>query len=153
LFDGVIDTRLPATEHVLAGVIGGQAIAYPFRELRSAGVINDTVGGVNVVALWQNGAVSALDQALIDDSRPVGMAALYNRDLEGPDGQTLTFIRDAQGVIRDEQTQSTWNVFGIAIEGSLQGKELVREVANPHFWFAWAAFRPETTIYGQAAAK
>ncbi|MFN7208811.1 MAG: hypothetical protein ACK4P1_00265 [Aggregatilineales bacterium] len=26
---------------------------------------------------------------------------------------------------------------------------LLRAFANPHFWFAWAAFQPQTRIYGQ----
>jgi hypothetical protein len=148
LFDGTLDPRLPATEHVLAGTIGGQAIAYPFSSLRTAGVINDTVAGVTVVAFWQDGTVSALDKASIDASRPIGTAALFNRTL---DGRVLTFSRNAQGDLRDEQTQSRWNVFGIAVEGDLTGKALTREFAAPHFWFAWAAFRPETTVYGLSA--
>ncbi|MBK8035358.1 MAG: DUF3179 domain-containing protein [Chloroflexi bacterium] len=48
----------------------------------------------------------------------------------------------------DDQTGSTWNVFGTAVEGTLSGSQLRQELAFPHFWFAWAAFRPETTVYG-----
>jgi hypothetical protein len=113
--------------------------------LADMGVINDTVGGQDVVALWQPGAASALDQSRIDDSRDVGMAALYSRDL---DGQTLTFALDADGTIRDEQTGSAWNVFGTALDGALAGSQLQQIIAGTHFWFAWAAFQPETAVYG-----
>jgi hypothetical protein len=145
LFQGELDERLPATGRVLAGEIGGKAVAYPFAILAEERVINDTVGGSDVVALWQPGAASALDQSSIDDSRDVGMAALYHRNL---DGQVLTFQVDENGIIRDDQTGSTWNIFGTAVAGALRGNQLQQAFAFPHFWFAWAAFEPETRIYG-----
>jgi hypothetical protein len=145
LFDGDLDSRLFATERVLGVVLGGEAVAYPFPALAEAQVINDTISDFDVVAFWQPGAASALDQSVIDVSRDVGMAALYDRAL---DGQTLTFALDASGAIVDEQTGSTWNVFGTAISGELAGTQLQQRLAFPHFWFAWAAFRPATTIWG-----
>jgi hypothetical protein len=146
LFQGTPDPRLFPVERVLGTVLGGEAVAYPFRLLAENIVINDTVGGIDVVAFWQPGAASALDGFDIDSSRDVGMAALYSREL---DDQTLTFSADSAGAIRDDQTDSLWNVFGTAIEGPLMGSQLRQELAFPHFWFAWAAFRPATLVYGQ----
>lgn len=143
LFTGELDTRLPATERVLAGVIGGEPIAYPFTILSVMKVINDGVGGKSVVAFWQSGATSALDDSNIDASRDVGMAMLFNATL---DDVTYTFRYD-RGQILDDQTNSVWNVFGTAIEGELAGAQLRQELAAPHFWFAWAAFKPDTRIY------
>ncbi|MBK8035359.1 MAG: DUF3179 domain-containing protein [Chloroflexi bacterium] len=97
LFRGELDERLFATERVLGALIGGEAVAYPFPMLAEAIVINDTISGRAVVAFWQPGATSALDQSSIDASRDVGMAALYRREL---DGQTLTFSADAAGAIQ-----------------------------------------------------
>lgn len=148
LFAGTPDPRLPPTERVLAGLVGGEPVAYPFSVLADTGVVNDTVGGQDVVAFWQPGAASALDLSVIDASRDVGMAALYSREL---DGQTLTFTLEADGAIRDEQTGSTWNVFGTALAGELAGSQLRQIVAGAHFWFAWAAFQPATGVYGLAA--
>jgi len=145
LFEGDIDNRLPPTERVLAGMIGGQPMAYPFSALAEVGVINDIVNDRNVVAIWQPGATAALDRRSIDESRDVGMAALYNREL---DGRVLTFFIDGDGNVRDEQTNTIWNVFGTAIEGELAGSQLRQINGAPHFWFAWAAFQPETFIYG-----
>ena len=145
LFTGEADMRLFPVERVLGTLIGGEAVAYPFPTLAAARVINDTVGGQAVVALWQPGATSALDQANIDSSRDVGMAALYSREL---DGQTLTFTLNDASEIVDEETGSVWNVFGTALSGELAGTQLRQQLAFPHFWFAWAAFRPETAIYG-----
>jgi hypothetical protein len=144
LFRGELDERLPATSRVLAGVIDDVPMAYPFEALAEEQVVNDTLGEREVVAFWQPGATSALDQSDIDESRDVGMATLYRRTV---DDETLDFYVDDQGVIRDEQTESAWNVFGIATEGELEGTQLRQELAGAHFWFAWAAFQPETEIY------
>ena len=145
LFAGEPDTRNFPTSRVLAGVISGQPMAYPFDLLAEERVINDMIGEKDVVAFWQPGATSALDGQSINDSRDTGMAALFNRDL---DGTLLTFSIDGDGVITDDQTGSTWNIFGVATDGELAGSQLTQEIANPHFWFAWAAFQPETLIYG-----
>ncbi len=45
LFSGNVDPRLPPLERVLTIEIAGEAIAYPFSDLRHAPVINDVVGG------------------------------------------------------------------------------------------------------------
>ncbi len=145
LFVGDLDDRLFPTERVLAGIVGGQPVAYPFSVLAEERVINDTVGGQAVVAFWQPGAASALDLSRIDDSQDVGMAALFSRKL---DDQTLSFYLDDHGLIRDTQTESQWNVFGTTVAGELAGQQLRQVLAAPHFWFAWATFRPETIVYG-----
>jgi hypothetical protein len=145
LFDGTPDKRLPAMSHVLGAWVAGQAVAYPFDVLSKQRVINDTVTGVAVVAVWQPGVVSALDAASIDQSRDIGTAALYDRTL---DRQVLTFRIDEQGIIRDEQTSSGWDVFGHSTDGKMANQQLKREISGPYFWFAWAAFRPETSVYG-----
>ena len=150
LFRGELDERLFATERVLAGTIDDQPIAYPFEVLSEEVVINDVVGNREVVAFWQPGKASALDRSSIDDSRDVGMAALYRRTV---DDTLLTFTVDADGNIVDEETGSTWNVFGTAIAGELEGTQLRQELAAPHFWFAWAAFQPETLVYGLDEAE
>lgn len=144
LFTGVLDTRIAATARVLGANVNDISVAYPFATLENELVINDTFADTDVVAFWQPGNVSALDNAFIDDSRDVGMAALFKRSLNG---QVLTFSA-SDGAIVDDQTGSTWNVFGTAIDGDLAGSQLQQVNAFPHFWFAWAAFYPETEIYG-----
>ena len=146
LFTGIPDNRLFATARILGAEINDVTVAYPFETLAEQNLINDTLADVDVVALWQSGAVSALDSAEIANSRDVGMAGLFERNL---DGQTLTFSVN-NGAIVDDQTGSTWNVFGTATDGELAGSQLTQINAFPHFWFAWAAFHPETTVYGFA---
>ena len=144
LFSGETDSRLFATERVLGVDLAGIQVAYSFSTLSETTVINDRIGDVDVVVFWQPGAFSALDAASIDQSRDVGMAALFDR---GVDGQALDF-QAGDGAIIDEQTGSSWNVFGSATSGELAGAQLQPINAFPHFWFAWAAFYPDTTLYG-----
>ncbi len=144
LFAGTPDERLFPTERVLGIFLNDTPVAYPFETLAEVGVINDTIGETDVVAFWQPGAASALDGADIDSSRDVGMAGLFEREL---DGEILSFVL-VDGAIQDEQTGSTWNIFGTAVDGPLAGSQLRQLNAFPHFWFSWAAFYPETVIYG-----
>ena len=148
LFGGKLDDRLPAMARVLAVEIDGTAAAYPFDLLRRKLVVNDNVAGTNIVALWQGGVVSALDEAVIDASRDVGMALMFDRRLDT--GETLSFYVD-EGGFMDEETGSRWNFFGEAIAGPLTGVKLRQLHAFPHFWFAWAAFYPDTILYGVGA--
>lgn len=145
MYNGTLDTRLLATERVLAGNINGQLIAYPFSVLQKVYVLNDQIGNLNVVVFWQRGANSTQDQADINESKDVGMAMLFSRMVGG---RILTFYY-ANGHILDEQTQSQWNILGQAMTGDLQGKQLVPYNAYPYFWFAWSANYPNSDIYGQ----
>lgn len=152
LFNKAPDARRRATERVLAGIIEGQAFAIPFAELEKSGVIQPEIAGVAtpLVAFWQAGNASAMDRSIIDDSRDVGMAILYERELAG---QTLNFRRDETGNFVDEETGSRWNIFGEAVAGALAGQRLRQRIAAPHFWFAWAAFQPDTWLYPAEAAE
>jgi len=62
------------------------------------------------------------------------------------DGQLLTF-HFADGKILDEQTNSEWNILGQVILGELMGKQLSPVISINHFWFSWAALRPETKVF------
>ncbi len=147
LFSGELDERLPALERVLGLELAEDEtfVAYSFSALSEVQVVNDTVAGRELVVFWQAGAVSALDAGQIDQSRDVGVAVLFERTL---DGEVLSFSLTDEGQFQDDQTGSTWNVFGEALDGELVGSQLDQVIAAPHFWFAWAAFHPDTTVYG-----
>jgi hypothetical protein len=135
--------RLPPVARVLTIDLNGEAVVYPYEALQEKRVINDSVGGEEVVVLWREGTASALDQATVAGGRDVGTASAYSREL---DGRTLTFA-SAGKQIADRETGSTWDVLGRAIDGPLAGQVLTPVVANNHFWFSWAAFKPETRLY------
>ncbi len=135
--------QLPAMARVLAVELNGEAVAFPYQELETAGIVNEAVGGQPIVVFWQPGAVSALDQDAIAEGRPVGSASAYLRRLGD---QILTFATDGE-TITDQETGSRWDSLGRAVEGELTGAALTPVVSINHFWFSWAAFKPETRIY------
>ena len=136
------DTLLPMAR-VLTVDLVQEAVAYPYDELAASFVIDDTVAGQPITVFWQPGTASALDTGTIATGRDVGTGAAFSREL---DGRVLDFEWQGE-TIRDRQTASTWNLLGTATAGTLQGRKLAPVVSINHFWFSWAAFRPETRVY------
>ena len=150
LFRGEVDPRLDsAVDHVLAAIIGDSAKAYPFEILRQEGAVNDEIGDTPVVVFYQRGVASALGDSRIDSARDIGTAGMYQSTF---DGEVLHFAAGDDGAFTDDATGSTWNAFGEATAGELKGSQLNWVHAFPHFWFAWAAFHPETEVYGLASS-
>ncbi len=135
--------RLPPMARVVTVDQGGEAVAYPYTALETQRVVNDNVGGKPVVVFWTGGTASALDSPSVAGGRDVGSAAVYSTEL---DGQRLTFRTDGERII-DAETGSEWGLLGRAVSGKLAGRQLTPIVSVNHFWFSWAAFKPETRIY------
>lgn len=135
--------ELPPVARVLTIDLNGEAAAYSYDVLQKVNVVNDTVGGIDVVVMWAAGTASALDTGTVGGGRDVGAANAFARELNG---QTLTFAFDVSQIV-DDETGSEWNVLGYALDGPLAGEQLTPMVAVNHFWFSWAAFKPETRIY------
>ncbi len=134
---------LPPMARVLTVDLNGEAVAYPYDVLEQAGVVNDVVGGQPVAVFWQSGVASALDSGSIAQGRDIGSAAAFTPVV---DGRQLTFANQ-RGRIVDAETGSVWNLLGQAVDGELVGQQLASVVGVNHFWFSWAAFKPETRIY------
>ena len=100
----------------------------------------------------------------LDDGQPVRV--IDERDEKGPivvfwnsayesamayrtllNGTRLTFQARGDAIV-DAETGSRWRVDGLAITGTLAGQRLepVTE-AYVAFWFAWAAFHPQTRVW------
>ena len=67
------------------------------------------------------------------------------------DGQALSFMSSNEsagdgGNFVDEETGSTWNIQGLAVGGPLEGHQLERVEHLDTFWFALAAFEPDTRV-------
>jgi hypothetical protein len=150
LFRGEIDGRLAAVERVVTVSLepstgSGQAVdvAYPLTTLSELGVINDSQGGRDLVVFHTSGTSSALGAGTIAEAEDVGATGVFDPVL---DDQKLTFERDGDTIV-DAETGSTWNILGQAIDGPLAGEQLEPIVHADHFWFSWAAFKPDTIIY------
>ena len=142
LFGGDVDPRLPPLERVLTIDIGGDAVAYTFSDLRVTPVINDVIGGRDVAVFYAGGTLSPFAGTAAVPRRSVGSTGVFD---PVADGVSLTFA-ESEGVIIDEQTGSAWSILGEALTGPLTGTKLEPIVHGNHFWFAWAAFRPDTTV-------
>jgi hypothetical protein len=150
LFRGEPDPRLPAKARVVGVQVGTDVVAFPYallREEASGGwaTVSATVGRRPVVVFWKEGAVSAVDQATISESRRVGSTGVFDPRL---DDNTLTFAGTPAGPV-DDQTGSTWDIFGRAVSGPLEGRSLDMVLSIESFWFDWAAFHPDTKIHGR----
>jgi hypothetical protein len=142
LFRGAVDRRRPPKERVVGVLLGDVARAYPWPVLAQRGVVHDALGPEDLVIFYRPGALSALDDDEIAQSRAIGATAVFSRILSG---KRLTFEPAPEG-FRDRETGTVWNILGRGLAGALAGQRL-RPV--PHvdaFWFAWAAFHPSTSV-------
>lgn len=128
----ISDDRLPSKTFII-GVADdeGNAIAYPFSELRQQSLVNDTLGDRGVLVIFIPDAATGL---------------AYDRQVEG---QTLTFTYNSDGgTMIDNETGTIWDAWqGIAVEGELEGQILRRIHSTRSFWFGWKDWYPETAIF------
>ena len=143
LFRGEADARLEPAERVVTVAINGVDVAYPLSILSEVSVIADTQGGQDVVVFHTGGTASALGARVIAEAEDVGATGVFDPNV---DGQKLTFTSDGDNFV-DAETGSTWNILGQAIDGTFAGQQLSPIVHANHFWFSWAAFKPDTIIY------
>jgi hypothetical protein len=139
LYEGDLDGRLPPVERVVAIQLEEIDVAYPFTALSETRVVNDEIAGTPLVVFWKGGTRTTFGNS----DRDVGSAGVFLRKLGD---QVLTFKAEEDG-FRDDQTGSLWNIIGEAVDGPLAGQRLESIVAGEHFWFAWAAFRPDTIVW------
>lgn len=147
LFRGPADGRLPPKARVAAVAAESDPVAYPFDALNDLRVVNDAIADRPVVVFWTPGTRSALDTSAIAAGRDVGAVTIFERTV---DGRVLTFEPQGDTFV-DVETGTTWNLFGTAIEGELAGARLTPVAHEDTLWFAWAAFRPDTRVYGLEA--
>jgi hypothetical protein len=146
LFSDPIDRRLPATERVVGLATEDETKAYAFSAVAEVGAINDDFDGRPVVIFHKPGTASALDGSEISTSKDVGSVGVFDRRA---DGQLLTFDLDETGNFVDNETGTRWSILGQGVEGPLAGEQLEAILHFDHFWFAWAAFFPDTGLYGE----
>ena len=126
-----LDTRLPARETVAGLEAGGESVAYPFSALRAARVVNDRVGGLPVVIVHQPSS----DTTTAFDSRAKGKVLTF--EAANAEASSVT----------DRETRSTWNAYGLCVDGPLKGAQLKQVILVPQFWFAWSQFHQGTRVF------
>jgi hypothetical protein len=144
-FTEATDPRLHPTARVAAIDLDGERVAYDFELLARVRVVDDEIAGTSITVLWTPGTASALDTQLIDSARDVGATGVFSRSLNGSLVTLQPNPNDDQTFI-DAETGSVWSVLGKAISGELAGSQLSPITHGSHFWFAWAAFFPDTEL-------
>ena len=142
LFHGKVDGRLAAKERVTGLRSGDDAVAIRFADLKKRRVVETAIAGLDVVAWLQPGTASALDSDSVAGGHDVGATGVFQPLV---DGQHLNFDSTKKG-FRDRETRSSWDVLGRATSGPLAGRALTPVEHVDTFWFAWAAFLPNTRI-------
>lgn len=129
------DERLYVKEFIVGVEHQGLAVAYPYSRLNQEPVVNDRIGDLPVLVLFDP---------------QTGGGLVFDRRAEG---QTLTFRAVDGDRVGDRETGSVWEWHtGRAVEGPLVGHSLRRVKSTSSFWFGWKDWYPETRVYGQAQA-
>ncbi|MBL8819410.1 MAG: DUF3179 domain-containing protein [Planctomyces sp.] len=123
-------------ELVLGVVVNGESRAYPINMLHGPKreIINDTLGGVPVAAMWCHLCHSAImfDRRIDDRALTFQVSGmLWNRTL----------------VMYDSETRSLWSLLlekGMTRE--MKGRRLTSLPADLTTWGKWKSLHPETTV-------
>jgi hypothetical protein len=126
--------RLDTKSQVLGVRLNGQAKAYPLEALVREPVVNDSLGGQDLVVLAQSEA---------------GAARAYRRD-----ANTFSPAREILGEGRPtillDQEGNRWTVDEEALVFvDDPSRRLERLPAHMAYWFGWYGFHPATEVYGQ----
>ena len=126
----VYDERLQVKDVVYGIEIEGEAKAYPVNVVGEEALVNDEVGGTNLVLLGnpETKAVKAFERGDVEFV-----------DLLTEEG--VTTLTDADG--------TEWLVRDSQLESGDGGRTLARVGGRMSFWFGWRAFFPETELYGE----
>ena len=145
LFEGDVDGRYTAMTRIVGVELDGEALGVPLVSLQRLRVVSAEIASTRLVFFWAPGTASALDANDVAGGDDVGATGVF---VPEADGLSLTFTTTADGFV-DDQTGSSWNLLGNAIEGPLTGFKLDAVEHVDSFWFAWSAFRPDTSIIDQ----
>jgi len=143
LLDVAADPRLPAKQRIVGIRRGEDNAAIVLDDLAEVGVLVTSVDDYELTVWHLPGTSTALDTRAIDEGRDIGAVGVF---LPTVGDQTLTFSHTEDGSFTDAETGSTWSIHGIAIDGELQGEQLEQVEHLDTFWFALAAFEPDTRI-------
>jgi hypothetical protein len=149
--DESVDARFPAKERVVAFPGAVAPVAVLAVDLAVVGVAEVAVDGAAVVLFSSPGLASALGDPSVADGDPVLATGAFR---PAADGRELGFgavptgsdAESAGAVAVDEETGSGWDIFGEAVSGPLEGASLERVPHLDTFWFAQAAFEPDTVV-------
>jgi len=137
-----VPDKIRPMEKIVGVRTEGENVGFTYSFTKEEVVHNDEAGEEPIVVFHLEGMASALDDRKIRNSRDDGATGVFSRELNG---QILEF-EFANSVIRDQQTQSEWEITGKAVSGELEGEQLSTVLFGDYFAFAWLVFYPESRI-------
>ena len=127
------DSRLPNKDRVHGIVASGDAKVYPLSLFGDAVVvIEDSFKDKPYVIVGNQG-----DNFAVSFLRAPG------------DGPSLSYspVQDQYPVVMTDGEGNMWDVFGMAVSGPRKGTQLTHARSFIGYWFSFAAFYPQVTIY------
>ena len=144
-FDGPLDDRFPALDRVVGVRVGDVTKAYPFAVIDEKRAVNDELAEVPIAVWWApTDSADNFDGAEVGGGESIGTGIAFLREVGD---QLLTFEPFGDDTFIDNQTGSTWSLFGEALDGPLAGTQLELALHQNEFWFAWSAFNPDSPVY------
>ncbi|MFA3782015.1 DUF3179 domain-containing protein [Melioribacteraceae bacterium 4301-Me] len=127
------DSRLPRKERVLGVLINNKAKAFKFTDNteNSISIKQSTLNNVNFVVV---------------DSKKNNFIVAYQPVLNNGKSVTLKSTNSNLPVIMEDQFNNKYDLFGYVIEGLDEGAKLKTVTQYIAYWFAWAAFYPDTEL-------
>ena len=125
---------LTTKAQVLGLSVEGRARAYPLETLRDNPIINDSLGGKNLVIVTKAEAGAA---------RPYerGHQQFSIAEPGGGEGEVLYLVDEAGGRWRMEEDA--------LVQEDDPSQRLLRIPSHMSYWFGWYAFYPDTDVYVQ----
>ena len=128
------DDRLDTKDVILALSIGDAHKAYPAKALREERVVNDVLGGTELVIVASSESQGA--RVYLREGRR------FSLEDEGDAGGPIpSQITDSEGI--------AWKVADdFLVNTNDPSQTLARVPSHMAFWFGWFAFHPDTEVYG-----
>ena len=132
--EGSLEKRDSASWKFKSWVVGvvhdGQTKAYDWNELVKKEVIEDSLRNLPIVIALENDSASF---------------HVWNRQVNQ---QSLHFTKNkAQNTLTDTNTNSSWDMNGNCIDGTLKGSKLKAVQSYQEFWHSWKNFHPATAMH------
>jgi hypothetical protein len=119
-------------DDILLGLTSGNvAKAYPAADLSQHGAVFDKVPDGPISVTWCG---------------VCNTGVVFRAEVKG---RTLHFQYDRMVGANEVQKdlRSTWNAYGLCLDGPLKGTQLKHVILVPQFWFAWSQFHQGTRVF------
>jgi uncharacterized protein DUF3179 len=128
--------RMEPRDLVVGVTSDAMSKAYPWAELTSRHLIQDTLGGTPLLLLLHpdGRSLRCFDRRLADDEVEISL------------------VPSCPPVLRDRKTGSVWDFGGVAVSGPLEGRRLRRHPCLKDYWFDWSLYNPASLIFSPAGS-